>query len=479
MLGAGLVVGLVGASAAAAAAQPRAAGFQAGPNQPTPSHWRWTVKGTVAATPTPTSSSFTLDVAGCSTPQAIATNSSTTYGEPGTGLSPTAVTAGENVIVQLARGSSTLTARRVTILLATISGTVDSVGTSQMLVTDQQGFQRTIDLNVSGTTIYLPTGATVTSGDIVNAFGTVDSDHVALDAVAVHVHSAPTPPSTPPPTWGDHLSGVVASSPAPSSTSFVLDETGGATKTVTTNSNTKYLETGASSPPAGVVSGEHVFVLLVPGASTPTARNVLIILTELNGTVVSVGSTSFVLQDSQGFWRTVDVGSGTTYAPSGTTLAGLTGDHVVAFGTVDPDLTDLDARFVNMLPAPASTWSNTQPWKGVAAGCPVTPFWTGGTGGDPQNAGSSTGGSWSSDPASASASSGTRSNSMATGSSFGASHGSSVRSSFSGSSSYRAPDGPGSGRSTSGPSGGADNDQQGPPGGGPGGGGGGGGGGPR
>ncbi len=369
----GLAAGLVGATAAAAAAQPRAAGFQGGPSYSGPFNWRgWhaTVKGTVAATPAPTSSGFTLDVPGCNTPQAITTNGSTTYSEPGTGVTPAGVVAGEHVIVQLVWGASTLTAANVTILLAQISGTVDSATSTYLLVTDQQGFQRTIDLDVNGTTVYFPTGATVATGDLVNAFGTVDADHVALDAVAIHVQSPPTPPTTPPPS-GNFVTGLVGS--VTPGTSFVLEERDGTTETIATPTTTKYFEFGAPTPPTGVVSGEHVFVTLVPGASTPTARTVFIMLTQLNGTVVSVGSTSFVLQDSQGFWWTVDVGPGTTYSPSGTTLAGLTGDDVVASGTVDPDLTDLDAQFVYVLPTSATTWFNSRPWSGVPSGCPVSP----------------------------------------------------------------------------------------------------------
>lgn len=378
---------VVGATSAAATAQP-GGGQPAGKGQGV-HNWRSSVKGTVASTSTSPTTGFTVDVAGCSTPQFITTNGSTTYSEPGTGLTPTSVVAGEHVIVQLVRGASSLTAGRVTILLTQISGKVDSAGASQLLVTDQQGFERTVDLDVDGTTAYFPAGATVSSGDLVTAFGTVDPDHTALDAVAVHVRSARTSPPSTPPSSSNHVSGVVGS--VTPGTSFVLDEAGGTTQTIATNTGTRYLATGAwSQQPTAVVSGEHVFVTLVSGASTATAKSVFILLAQLDGTVVSTSSTSFVLQDGQGFWRTVDVGGATTYSPSGTSLSGLTGDHVVAFGTVDPDLTDLDALYVDVVPSPASSWANTEPWKGVAPGCPVTPpaSTASGTAGDPHSPGS-------------------------------------------------------------------------------------------
>jgi len=355
-----LVVGVIGLSAGTAAARPFAA--------PRP-FWSAPVKGTVAATPAPTTGSFTLDIPGCSTPQVIATPSSTIYSyQPATGSAPTGVQPGEKVIVTLQPNTSALTARSVTILLASISGTVDTV--SPLVVTDQQGFLRTID--VSGATTELPAGSTLASGDWVNAFGTVDPDHVSLDALVIQVRPATdaTPPFTP-----NHgvLTGVVAASPAPGTGGFTLDEPNGTSQAVVANSSTKYSEPGATSPPSAVVAGEHVAVVLVRGASVPTAAFVFVVLDQLDGTVVSTGSSSFVISDHQGFWRTIDV-AGAQYSPTGTSLGTLAdGEHVVAFGNVDPDGTDLDALFVHVLPTPAVNAWYLQAWASAPSTCPVVP----------------------------------------------------------------------------------------------------------
>ena len=362
-----MVAGVVGLSAGTAAARTFGAAFGASFSAPTP-HWTPVVKGTVAASPAPSSTGFTLDVPGCSTPQSISTSSTTYSYLPSTGTTPTGVQAGDRVLVALEPNTSTLTARSVTILLASITGTVDTL--SPLVVTDPQGFLRTI--NVSGTTTYVPAGSTVGLGDLITAFGTVDPDHVSLDALVIHVRT--TSPSTPPaaPNHGV-ITGVVAASPVPTSSGFTLDENDGTTQALSTNSSTKYFEPGALSAPSGVVPGDHVAVVLVPAASVPTAAVVFIALDQLDGTVVSTSTSSFVISDHQGFWRTIDV-SDTQYSPPGTSLNTLTaGEHVVAFGNVDPDGTDLDAQFVHVLPTPAVNSWYLSVWASAPSSCPVVP----------------------------------------------------------------------------------------------------------
>jgi hypothetical protein len=76
---------------------------------------------------------------------------------------------------------------------------------------------------------------------------------------------------------------------------------------------------------------------------------------ELFGTVVSVGAGSFVVQDSNGFWRTIVLESTTTYAegpmkmaPAATATDIADGVMVQVSGTVDANHTSLDAATVHI-----------------------------------------------------------------------------------------------------------------------------------
>lgn len=97
----------------------------------------------------------------------------------------------------------------------------------------------------------------------------------------------------------------------------------------------------------------------------------MIFLNQLDGTVLSSGTTSFVIVDHQGFYRTINVGGGTVYSPSGASLSTLTGKHVAAFGTVDPDGVSLDAQFVDVFSFPAFNSSNWQMWQRASSSCPM------------------------------------------------------------------------------------------------------------
>ncbi len=321
-----------------------------------------TVKGTVSGTPS--STSFTLNIPGCSTAQTITTSSTTTYFAPGTGVTQTGLSAGEHVIVTLISGS-TLTAKSVTILFTQVSGVVSS--TSPFVVTDGQGFEHTID--VSSATTYTPSGATISLGENITAYGVIASDNVTLDALVIRVRPASSGGPTGPFGNGHIVVGVVAA--GTTTPTFTVDETGGTTQTITVNGSTKYFETGTTTPPAGVAAGEHVAVSLVSGSSPATASRVVIFLNQLDGTVISTGTTSFVIADHQGFYRTINVGAGTVYSPSTATLSTLTGKHVAAFGSVDADGVSLDAQFVDVFTFPAFNSSNWELWQKTSYTCPV------------------------------------------------------------------------------------------------------------
>lgn len=88
-------------------------------------------------------------------------------------------------------------------------------------------------------------------------------------------------------------------------------------------------------------------------AGTPTASAIDIVLPYIAGQVQAGSTTAqFVVQDSQGFWRTIITSSSTTYSSGGaavTSAAIVPGSDVVAFGTVDANHTALDATTVYVL----------------------------------------------------------------------------------------------------------------------------------
>ena len=334
---------------------------------------RASVKGVVAASPAPSAAGFTLEVPGCATQQAISATSSTTYRDAETGVAATGVTVGERVIVTLSPNTTTLTAASVEILLARVSGIVQSKGSSSLVVRDPQGFDDAVD--VSPATIYTPSGdnlGSISDGTEIVAFGTLDSTGTVLEAAVVHIAGNASEPAGPN-RDGHDVVGVVAASPAPSAGGFSVTESDSTIVALVTNGSTRYLEPGAIGAPTGVTAGQHVAVHLLHDVTPPTAATVVIFLNQIDGTVSSVGTTSFVLVDHQGFSRTVKVDGATLYAPPGTTLAGLAGQHVSAFGNVDADLVSFDAQFVHVFATPAVDSDDVQRWDDEPSGCPSVP----------------------------------------------------------------------------------------------------------
>jgi len=379
---AALVAVMVAGSTGVAAAQGHGRGQDHGrgahPSPPRGFAFGHVLKGVVAADPAPTSTGFTLDAVGCSTPLGLALTSSTTFDELGTDNTPTGVGAGDRVVVTVDPGASSLTAESVTILVAHVSGAVASIGAGSVVVTDGQGFDRTVD--VSGATAFTPGGtalSTLVVGQGVDASGPVDADNVSLDALSVHVRPATAPESAAASARhaerGALVVGVVATTPPPTAGGFTVDVAGGTALAVSATPPTTYVETGATTPPTGVVSGEHVAVLLTGDPTARTAKRVVIFLNQLDGTVVSVASSSVVIADHQGFWRSVDVSGATAYGPSGTSLGSLAaGDHVAAFGTVDVDGVSLDALFVHRFTTPAPDSDSAHLWKTTPSTCPAS-----------------------------------------------------------------------------------------------------------
>ena len=146
-----------------------------------------------------------------------------------------------------------------------------------------------------------------------------------------------------------------------SSNSVTITRPGASAVTVTTNSSTRYREGLVKVSRSALAVGEHVFVFTaitspVPasgGSATATASTTHaasdIILPELSGQVVSVSSSTIVVQDSEGFWRTVSVSSATVYESAGKTTNESSvkkGELVSASGTIESNHTTLKASAV-------------------------------------------------------------------------------------------------------------------------------------
>jgi hypothetical protein len=130
----------------------------------------------------------------------------------------------------------------------------------------------------------------------------------------------------------------------------------GATYTFTTSSSTVYREASVPVGRSQLTAGERVMVRAsapaTSGATSRAATEVDIVLPEVAGKVLSISGSQVVVQDGQGFWRTVDVSSSTAYGQAGKAAAASalkTGQYVVATGQIASDHTTLDASAVALL----------------------------------------------------------------------------------------------------------------------------------
>jgi len=158
---------------------------------------------------------------------------------------------------------------------------------------------------------------------------------------------------------GRGLAGTVS---ALGTNSFTLQRPDGSTQTVDTTSSTTYQRDGQTSSASALAVGEHVSVRPSgpggpPSASsstTPvTAAGVDIQDPALQGTVQAVNGNVVTIVDEQGFWRTVNLSSSTTYTNAGqsaTQTAVVQGAKVIAFGSIDADHVSLDATSVVVNP---------------------------------------------------------------------------------------------------------------------------------
>ena len=135
---------------------------------------------------------------------------------------------------------------------------------------------------------------------------------------------------------------------AVTSTSVTVLQWNGTSATYTLTPTTTYTEGKTASTFASLVVGDRVEIQTTGNAST-TATSVNIELAELFGTVKSISGNAITISDPQGFSRTIVVSSATTYTNAGAagTLANVVvGSKIAAQGTIDANLTSLDASSV-------------------------------------------------------------------------------------------------------------------------------------
>jgi Domain of unknown function (DUF5666) len=158
------------------------------------------------------------------------TSATVIHAGPAQPIKVSALTVGEHAVVRTS--SNTSTAADIDLRLARIDGSVSAVTSSAIIVTDRDGFTRTID--TGGQTKYTANSASstrskVTTGTVVHAEGKVDTDGTALDAANVEVVTAaktPAPGAGPRPCAplgghgpggpGHHAGGPVAPKPSTS-----------------------------------------------------------------------------------------------------------------------------------------------------------------------------------------------------------------------------------------------------------------------
>jgi len=160
--------------------------------------------------------------------------------------------------------------------------------------------------------------------------------------VARHAHTDAGPPGGGPGAGGTvsalSADSITVSTPSGSTVSFALTNA-----TVVDDGWT----TGALSD---LAVGERV--MIVPTASgATTAATVFIQLPTVMGKVISVTASTIVVEDQQGFYRSIDVTDATTYLKGTTTASSsdvTVGAYLAAQGTVASDHTSLEATQIQL-----------------------------------------------------------------------------------------------------------------------------------
>jgi len=132
---------------------------------------------------------------------------------------------------------------------------------------------------------------------------------------------------------------------AVTATSVTIQKWDGTTSTFTLTPTTTYTEGKSASTLASLVVGDRADIHASSSAPT-TATSVNIELARLFGTVKAVSGNTITISDPQGFSRTIVVSSATNYDQghaAGTLADVVVGSRIAAQGTIDANLTSLDA----------------------------------------------------------------------------------------------------------------------------------------
>ena len=275
-----------------------------------------------------------------------------TYTEGGAPTSASSLVMGDRVELQVSSSAPT-TVTAINIELAMLFGTVTSVSGDTILIRDPQGFTRTI-LVGTGTTYSGGTLSDIVMGTKIVASGTVDPNGTTLDAVTVKIGSQGTT---------EVIRGSVT---AFTSSSVTVQSNGGTPTLFTFTTNTTFKDGPYTLSASNLAIGEKVSVEVNSSAAT-TALNVSICLTAVAGVVSSVTGNNVVVNDFEGFARTVVLGT-TQYfdgRSAGSISDVVAGAHIIALGTIDTNTTSLDAVVVVVFapmtdPTPQTPSSNNQ-----------------------------------------------------------------------------------------------------------------------
>ena len=248
-----------------------------------------------------------------------------------------ALVVGERVDISRT-ASAPATAAKITIEVAALAGTVSAVSGNVITITGGEGFSRTID--VSASTTYSEGGTAVTLsavlvGSKIKAQGLVSSDQTALNAISVAI-AAPK-----------DVKGNVSAVTSSSVTVLGSDNT---STTLTITPTTTFFEGSTPVTAAALVVGERVDITRL-NTSLTTAVKINIEVATLTGIVTSVSGNVITITGGEGFTRTIDVSSATTYSEGGTavTLSSVIVDaKIVAHGIVASNQTTLDALTVSL-----------------------------------------------------------------------------------------------------------------------------------
>ncbi len=187
--------------------------------------------------------------------------STTTYSKGGTSSTFSALGVNERVFVRTSSSSSTV-ATNVQIVEPRLSGTVESISGSSIVISDAQGFWHTIAVSTGTQYEEGSTAISLSSlkvGDAIAVSGTIASNHTTLDASTVELVL---------PSFVGQVSSI-------SGNVISLTTPNGTTETVNVSSSTTYSNNGASSSLSAITKGSTIRVVgIITGTNTVSASSI-------------------------------------------------------------------------------------------------------------------------------------------------------------------------------------------------------------